>query len=274
MTGRSRVPLRVVAIGTSLALVASLLGSALALAAAPVAQDDGFSVAEDGTLSRSAANGVLSNDTDADLEPLTAVLVDDVSDGTLTLDDDGGLTYDPDPDFNGTDSFTYRANDGIDDSNLATVTITITPVNDPPVADAADASALDPKVFGGKAMTYYGRWTYKYEKAAELGAAAVFIVHETAPAGYPFNVVQGFAGERFNLITPDKNLGRAAIQGWLSLDAATALLKAAGHDYQALKARGLSHTRASLTIARKLARRSYHVLRELGPAALEPVTAD
>jgi Zn-dependent M28 family amino/carboxypeptidase len=109
-------------------------------------------------------------------------------------------------------------------------------VNDPPVADAADASALDPKVFGGKAMTYYGRWTYKYEKAAELGAAAVFIVHETAPAGYPFNVVQGFAGERFNLITPDKNLGRAAIQGWLSLDAATALLKAAGHDYQALKA--------------------------------------
>ena len=109
-------------------------------------------------------------------------------------------------------------------------------VNDPPVADAADASTLDPKVFGGKAMTYYGRWTYKYEKAAELGAAAVFIVHETVPAGYPFNVVQGFAGERFNLITPDKNLGRAAIQGWLSLDAATALLKAAGHDYQRLKA--------------------------------------
>jgi len=110
-------------------------------------------------------------------------------------------------------------------------------VNDPPVADPANASALDPKTFGGTAMTYYGRWTYKYEKAAELGAAAVFIVHETAPAGYPFNVVQGFADERFNLVTPDKNLGRAGIQGWLSLDAATALLKAAGQDYQALKAR-------------------------------------
>jgi Zn-dependent M28 family amino/carboxypeptidase len=109
-------------------------------------------------------------------------------------------------------------------------------VSDPPVPDPADANSLDPKMFGGKAMTYYGRWTYKYEKAAALGAAAVFIVHETAPAGYPFNVVQGFGGERFDLVTPDKNMGRAAIQGWLSLDAATALLKAASHDYQALKA--------------------------------------
>jgi Zn-dependent M28 family amino/carboxypeptidase len=110
-------------------------------------------------------------------------------------------------------------------------------VNDPPVPDPADPNALDPKTFGGKAMTYYGRWTYKYEKAAALGAAAVFIVHETAPAGYPFNVVQGFGGERFDLVTPDKNMGRAAIQGWLSLEAATALLGAAGQDYQALKAR-------------------------------------
>ena len=54
-------------------------------------------------------------------------------------------------------------------------------VNDPPVPDPNDKSALDSRTFGGKAMTYYGRWTYKYEKAAELGAAAVFIVHETAP---------------------------------------------------------------------------------------------
>ncbi len=116
-------------------------------------------------------------------------------------------------------------------------------VNDPPVPDPADPDALDPKTFGGKAMTYYGRWTYKYEKAAELGAAGVFIVHETAPAGYPFNVVQGFGGERFDLVTPDKNMGRAAIQGWLSLEAATALLKTAGQDYQALKAQ--AHARAS-----------------------------
>jgi Zn-dependent M28 family amino/carboxypeptidase len=109
-------------------------------------------------------------------------------------------------------------------------------VNDPPVPTAGDA-ALDAKVFGGRAMTYYGRWTYKYEKAAELGAAAVFIVHETAPAGYPFSVVQGFGGERFGLVTPDRNMSQPAIQGWLSVEAATRLLGAAGQDFAALKAR-------------------------------------
>jgi Zn-dependent M28 family amino/carboxypeptidase len=60
---------------------------------------------------------------------------------------------------------------------------------------------VDDKTFGGKAMTYYGRWTYKYEKAAELGAAGVVIVHETGPAGYGFNVVQNNSNERFNLST-------------------------------------------------------------------------
>jgi Zn-dependent M28 family amino/carboxypeptidase len=105
-------------------------------------------------------------------------------------------------------------------------------VNDPPVQAGG---ALDPKVFGGPAMTYYGRWTYKYEKAAELGAAGVFIVHETDRAGYGWNVVQSFGGERFDLVTPDKNMGRAAIQGWLSYDAATRLLKMAGQDIDTLK---------------------------------------
>src|SRR5947207_2212584 len=57
-------------------------------------------------------------------------------------------------------------------------------VNDPPVADPAKPGELDPKVFGGKAMTYYGRWTYKYEIGAKKGAAGVLIVHETGPAGY------------------------------------------------------------------------------------------
>jgi len=61
-------------------------------------------------------------------------------------------------------------------------------VNDPPVTKAG-SSDLDDKVFGGKAMTYYGRWTYKYEEATEKGAAAIFIVHETATAGYPYEVV-------------------------------------------------------------------------------------
>ena len=110
-------------------------------------------------------------------------------------------------------------------------------VNDPPVPETANPTELDPKIFGGKAMTYYGRWTYKYEKAAELGAAAAIIVHETDRAGYPFDVVQGFGGERFGLITPDKNMRRAKIESWVSIEAATALLKMAGQDYKALKAK-------------------------------------
>jgi Zn-dependent M28 family amino/carboxypeptidase len=113
-------------------------------------------------------------------------------------------------------------------------------VNDPQVPDAADAAKLDPKVFNGQAMTYYGRWTYKYEKAAELGAAGVFIVHETATAGYPYPVVQGFLGERFSLVADDKNMGRANLEGWLSLDTAKAIFKMAGQDFDALKKQALS----------------------------------
>ena len=111
-------------------------------------------------------------------------------------------------------------------------------VNDPPVTGAG--GQLDANVFGGNAMTYYGRWTYKYDKAAELGAAGVLIVHETAPAGYGWNVVQGFASERFDMITPDKNMGRAAVQGWLTQEAATRVLAMAGQDYQKLKAQATS----------------------------------
>ena len=108
-------------------------------------------------------------------------------------------------------------------------------VNDPPVPDPANQDQLDPKTFGGKAMTYYGRWTYKYEMAAQRGAAGALIIHQTEPAGYGFNVVQGKTGEQFDLVTPDKNMARAAIEGWITLDAAKALLKSAGQDFDALK---------------------------------------
>ena len=108
-------------------------------------------------------------------------------------------------------------------------------VNDPPVPDPSNPSELDPKTFGGKAMTYYGRWTYKYEIGAQKGAAGVLIIHETGPAGYPFSVVQGKTGEQFDLVTPDKNMGRAAIEGWITLDQGRKLLKMAGQDFDALK---------------------------------------
>ena len=110
-------------------------------------------------------------------------------------------------------------------------------VNDPPVPDPADPARLDPKTFGGRAMTYYGRWTYKYEMGAEKKAAAVFIVHETGPAAYPFSVVQSKVTEQFDLVTADRNRSRAAIEGWITLDQAKELFALAGQDFDALKAR-------------------------------------
>ncbi len=62
-------------------------------------------------------------------------------------------------------------------------------------------------------MTYYGRWTYKFEEGARKGAAGILIVHETGPAGYPFSVVQGNLREKFDLVTPDKNMGRVGHRG-------------------------------------------------------------
>lgn len=97
---------------------------------APVAVDDAYSTDEDVTLSVAAA-GVLANDTDAEGSPLTAILVADVSNGTLVLNADGSFSYTPDASFAGVDSFTYKANDGALNSSTATVTIT---VNAPPAA--------------------------------------------------------------------------------------------------------------------------------------------
>jgi hypothetical protein len=72
---------------------------------------------------------------------------------------------------------------------------------------------------------------------AEKKAAAVFIVHETGPAAYPFSVVQSKVTEQFDLVTADKNRGRAAIEGWITLDQAKQLFAMAGQDFDALKKR-------------------------------------
>ena len=113
-------------------------------------------------------------------------------------------------------------------------------VGDPPVSDPAKPGALDPGTFGGKAMTYYGRWTYKYEMGAKLGAAGVLIVHETEPAGYPFAIVQGKTTEQLDLETADGNASRAAVEGWITLDQARGLFEMAGLDFGALKAKAAS----------------------------------
>ncbi len=87
----------------------------------------------------------------------------------------------------------------------------------------------DSTFFKGKTMTYYGRWTYKYEEAARQGAAGIMIVHQTAAAGYPWFVVQNSWGSaKLNLQTPDGNKDKCAIQGWLTITAAAEVLKASG----------------------------------------------
>ncbi len=103
-------------------------------------------------------------------------------------------------------------------------------INDPGFA------TQDPALFSGRTMTYYGRWTYKYEEAARQGAAALFIVHETEPAAYPWGVVQnGWTGPQFNLISEDNNMSRCAVEGWIQLEVARNLFKAAGMDFDEIK---------------------------------------
>ncbi len=93
-------------------------------------------------------------------------------------------------------------------------------------------------LFNGRAMTYYGRWTYKYEEAARQGAAAAFIVHQTEPASYGWNVVESsWTGAQHYLDRPGGNMDQTVANGWLTLDAAQQLFASAGQDFDALAAR-------------------------------------
>jgi Zn-dependent M28 family amino/carboxypeptidase len=115
-------------------------------------------------------------------------------------------------------------------------------INDPPVPDPADPKKRDPKTFGGDAMTYYGRWTYKFDVGAEKGASAVLLVHQTAPAGYPWSVVQGFGGERFDLVAPNRNMDKSAVEGWITVEQARALFAMAGKNFDALEKQAATRT--------------------------------
>jgi len=106
-------------------------------------------------------------------------------------------------------------------------------INDPGNEDASP----DAKFFKGKAMTYYGRWTYKFEEAARHGAAAAIIVHETEPAAYGWQVVRNSnSGTKGWLDAKDKDMSMVPVEGWIGLDSAKELFKRAGLDYLALKA--------------------------------------
>jgi Zn-dependent M28 family amino/carboxypeptidase len=109
-------------------------------------------------------------------------------------------------------------------------------INDPAVPDPADPAKLDANMFKAKTMTYYGRWTYKYEIASEKGAAAAIIIHEDGPAGYPWEVVSGSWGrENFDIRNPGGPGNRIKAESWITTPKARELLSASGQDFDALK---------------------------------------
>jgi Zn-dependent M28 family amino/carboxypeptidase len=120
-------------------------------------------------------------------------------------------------------------------------------VNDPPAPED------EPELFGGRAMTYYGRWTYKYEEAARRGALGALIVHETEPAGYPWSVVRGgWSGEQFSLPPDPNGPAPAGLTGWITEELARSMLAAGDMSWEELKAsagrRGFTAVPTGVTI--------------------------
>lgn len=149
--------------GTDESAVATSTITVQAINDAPVANRDSYSVDEDNTLTVGADQGVLSNDSDVDSTSLNVVQVSDPANGALTLNPDGSFTYKPRANFSGSDSFTYKANDGQADSAEVVVTITVNAVNDAPVAhnqsistdeDAPADGKLAASDVDGDALTY------------------------------------------------------------------------------------------------------------------------
>ncbi|MFT5528638.1 MAG: Zn-dependent M28 family amino/carboxypeptidase [Alteromonadaceae bacterium] len=103
-------------------------------------------------------------------------------------------------------------------------------VNDPGFA------TQDPALFNGNAMTYYGRWTYKYEEASRQGAEGAIIIHETAPASYNWSVVEhSWTGPQFGFVREDLNKGRVAVEGWVNSEVAKELFANAGLNFEQAK---------------------------------------
>lgn len=104
-------------------------------------------------------------------------------------------------------------------------------INDPGFA------SQNPELFRGNAMTYYGRWTYKFEEAARQGATAALIIHDDKPAAYPWDTVQNsWMGPQLDMVADDGNAGRVALEGWLTRSAAETLLQTQGTSYDAMRA--------------------------------------
>jgi len=125
-------------------------------------------------------------------------------------------------------------------------------IGDPPIPDPKDPSKLDEKMFKGKAMTYYGRWTYKYEIATQKGAAAAVIIHQTESAGYPYSVVRTSWGkENYEIDSPNKNADAVEARSWITLDTAKKLLAACGQDFEALQKSAITKEFRPVTLKAK-----------------------
>ena len=133
---------------------------------------------------------------------------------------------------------------------------------DPPVPDVRKPGELDPRMFGGKAMTYYVRWTYKYEEAARRGAAAALLVHETKAAAYPwFVVVNSWGRERFELEADTDP--KVVLAGWLSLGTAEELLGANGLTHAQAQAEALRKEFKPRVLAQRFSARSQQAVRRV-----------
>lgn len=128
-------------------------------------------------------------------------------------------------------------------------------INDPGFATE------DPELFNGRAMTYYGRWTYKFEEAARQGAEGALIIHETAPAAYPWGVVKNsWSGPNFSLDIEDNNMSRCAVEGWLPIEVSHKIFETAGKNLDDLKSSAAKHEfkavplglKASITLKNKI----------------------
>jgi Zn-dependent M28 family amino/carboxypeptidase len=147
-------------------------------------------------------------------------------------------------------------------------------VNDP---DWQDEDLEGP--FNGKAMTYYGRWTYKYEEAARQGAAGALIVHDTEPAAYGWNVVQSsWTGPQYNMDEPGGHMDQSKVIGWLTNESARRVLAASGQDLDALaraaKQKGFRavplRTRASVSLTNRIKKQASRNVVGILPGARRP----
>lgn len=175
---------------------------------APMATDDSYVTNEEQALIV-AAPGVLTNDTDADGDLLTAVLVTGPANGALTPNADGSFVYVPNPNFNGTDSFTYKANDGIADSNIASVSITVHPVNKAPIANAGSDQTVHP----GIDVTLDGTGsydpdenydlTYSWNMTSKPSGSSAFLTNPNTPT--PSFTVDDLGDYIIELVVTDSN---------------------------------------------------------------------